>query len=76
MTLTLTQSLRRLEKRIKGPRDWYQIRHCKTSDDKPYFRVEAHIWDGDRERTYEAEDGSFERAVNIVLFNIASPGTI
>lgn len=74
-------SLRRLAKRVVGPRDWYRIDHWKNVDGDPSFRVEVHIWHRDhegreRESAYDATDYSLTRAVNIVLFNIASPGTI
>jgi len=73
--LTLTQSLRRLEKHVTGPRDWYRIDHYKVMDGS-FFHVEAHLWRGERRQLHQANDASLARAVNIVLFNIASPGTI
>jgi hypothetical protein len=75
--ITLTKSLSRLERAVYGTRDWYRIDHCKrVINGEPYFHVQVCKWTGDRRRIYEAVDYSLARAINIVLFNIASPGTI
>lgn len=47
MSKSLMILLRVMQNLVTGPRDWYEIRHCKTGKGKPYFGVRICVWRGD-----------------------------